>query len=138
MENQDDHKVEFTKAAITIGGKEYELRLTMGFWRMMQEKHEVTRENMEAKLKSDFGKIGAAVIYYGIWFGLRDTKISAETMPVKIEDIEGELEVSAMDAVEQAIINGMTKAEKKMVEIFRKKRQQEVDKLDTEDLNSKK
>lgn len=100
------------KAIVTINGKEYELKFTIGFWKRIKASCEVTEINIEQKLKEDFGTIAPQIILESI--------VGPEKP--SLEEIEESLDRSVLDAIEQAIINGMTKAEREMYEIAIKRR----------------
>lgn len=99
------------RAVLTIAGKEYELRFTIGFWKRMKEL-DVSPRNMETRLQEDFGTIAPKIIL---------ASVVGEEKPT-LSEIEDGLDHSVMDVFEQAIINGMTKAEKEMLELAKKKR----------------
>lgn len=99
------------KALLNLGGKEYEIRFTIGFWKEMK-KIDVNSGNLESRLQEDFGNVAPKVILAGI--------VGAEKP--SIEEIESSLDRSVMDVFEQAAINGMTKAEKEILEIAKKRR----------------
>ena len=103
------------KAIVVINGKEHELKFTIGFWKKIKEACGVTESNIETKLKEDFGVIAPQIIMWGSHYAN-----PAETPT--IADIEAYLDRSVMDAIEQAIINGMTKAEREMLDIAKKQR----------------
>lgn len=116
--------------SVCINGKEYRIRFTIGFWKKIKEAADVTQENLEQKLKEDFGKISSLVIYWGIHYGFNPLP---KESPVTMEQIEGELDRSVIDIIEQAVIEGMTKEEKRILEIVKKKKDDELLKLENSD-----
>ena len=113
-------KEEMEKAIVEIKGKQYELKFTVGFWKKMKEKFKISTDNLDTLIKDDFGNTASSVIYYGIYYGLETRPEKIEDMEVKEVDIENELDRTVIDVIEQAIINGMTKAELKILELARK------------------
>jgi len=118
--------METKKAIINILDKQYELKFTIGFWKKIKEVCEVTSANMQQKLEEDFGNVCSQIIYYGCYYA------NKENCPT-LEDIENNLDRSVCDAIEQALINGMTKAERQLVEIAQKRRDKQVQELIDED-----
>lgn len=101
------------KAIVSICGKDYELRFTIGFWKAIKEQCGITDGiSLESKLKEDFGNIAPIVII---------NSIQSKDKPT-MEDIENSLDRSVMDVIEQAVINGMTKPERQLLEIAKKQR----------------
>ena len=111
------------KALVTINGKEYELRFTIGFWKKIKEAAGVTSINLEKMLQEDFGVIAPQVVMWGIHYS------SPLDVP-SIQDIESQLDRSVLDAIEQAVINGMTKPEKELLELARKQRSTAIKSLE--------
>ncbi len=107
---------------VKINGKEYNLKFTIGFWKKVKESCNVIQENMEARLNEDFGNVASQIIYLGIYYGLQDKPANINEMEVSLNDIENDLDRSALDDIEEALIAGMTEAEKKAVELVRKQR----------------
>lgn len=103
------------KAIVKIGEKEYELKFTIGFWKKIKEVSDVTADNLEEKLREDFGNVATQIVHWGAFYANPGDEPS-------IEDIENSLDRSVMDAIEQAVINGMTKAELELLELAKKKR----------------
>jgi hypothetical protein len=114
------------KAVVNIGDKEYGLKFTIGFWKKIKEACGVDAQNIEKKLQEDFGVIAPQIVLQGIIGEHGQTAV----LP-SIEDIENSLDRSVMDAIEQAIINGMTKAEREMVEIVKKQRAAAIKGIET-------
>lgn len=110
------------KAIVSINNKDYELKFTIGFWKKIKEICDVTSGNMQEKLESDFGNIGSQIIYQGCYFSNKENYPS-------IEEIEDNLDRSCIDAIETALINGMTKAERELVEIAKKRREKQIKEL---------
>lgn len=104
--------MEVQKAAITINGKEHELKLTIGFWRRIKASCGVVPYNIEQRLREDFGTVAPQVILEAI---------VGQNKPA-LEEIEDNLDRSVMDIIEQAIFNGMTGAERQLVEFAEKRR----------------
>lgn len=98
---------------VVINGKSYELKFTIGFWKRIKASCGVDAQNIEKKLQEDFGVIAPQIILESIVGDVKPT----------LADIEESLDRSVMDEFEQAIIDGMTKAEKEMVEIAKKQRE---------------
>lgn len=120
------------KAVLKIKGNEYKLRFTIGFWKRLQDIG-VTQDNFQNRLNEDFSGVASKAVLEGINFG------SNEGLPlVTIEDIENELDRSVVDVIEQAIINGMTKQEKRLVEIAKNKMLGKFEELESEDPTKKK
>jgi len=99
------------KAILNIGGKDYELRFTIGFWKRMKE-FGIDQKNLETKLQEDFGTVAPQVIL---------ASIVGENRPIA-EEIDESLDRSVMDVFEQAVINGMTKAEREVLDLAKKQR----------------
>lgn len=123
-----------SKATVNINGKEYNLKFTVGFWKKIQDQYQVTQANIEQKLRDNFGEIAGAIVYWGIYYGLSE-RVAIGDMPVKLCEIEDQLERSVMDAIEQAIINGMTVAEKEMLNIAKRQREAKIKEI-TEEINN--
>ena len=107
--------MEKTKAIVKIKGKEYELKFTIGFWKKIKEVADVTQDNLEKRLQEDFGEVAIQIVAWGTYYA------NPDFVP-KVEDIEMELDTSVMDVIEQAVINGMTKAQLEMLELAKKQR----------------
>lgn len=107
-------------AKVTIKGREYKVRFTIGFWKKIKQECEVTQENLEAKLKEDFGNISSLIIYWGIQYGINPFPA---TPPVTKDEIECELDRSVMDVIEEAVIDSMTKEEKRIVELVKNEKE---------------
>lgn len=119
-------------STVKINGKNYKLKFTIGFWKKIKEACDVTQGNMESKLTEDFGNVASKIIYYGIYYGLEDKPATANEMPVSMDDIESDLDRSVLDAIEGALIDGMTEAEKKAVELIRKQRDNKYKEIEEE------
>jgi len=126
-------------ANVKVNDKEYNLKFTLGFWESMKSLHEITRNNMEDKLNEDFGKIASDIVLYGIYYGLpRDHRPDdIKLMEVKIGDIKDQISSSVVDFIEATIIEGMTKAEKSMVEKLTKIRDKKIAEFTEDDLTDK-
>ena len=107
--------MEKTKAIVKIKDRQYELKFTIGFWKKIKEVADVTQDNLEKRLQEDFGEIAIQIVAWGTYYA------NPESVP-KVEDIEMELDTSVMDVIEQAVINGMTKAQLEMLELAKKQR----------------
>lgn len=107
--------VERKPAVVKIKGVEYDLKFTIGFWKKMKEVADVTAGNLEKRVEEDFSTVASNMIHYGILYGNN----SGKEVP-SVEAIEQELSRDVLDVIEQAIINGMTKAEFRLVELARK------------------
>lgn len=105
------------EAILTIGGKEYVLKFTIGFWKRIKESCDIDQRNMETKLQENFGIVAPQIILESI---VGDHK-------PELKEIESELDRSVLDIFEQAVINGMTKAEKEMLEIAKKQRAKTIE-----------
>ena len=99
------------KALVKIGGKEYELRFTIGFWKRAKE-FNVDNRNIEARLQEDFGTVATQINEASIVGSMRPT----------LEEIEEDLDRSVIDVFEKAIINSMTKAERELLDLANQKR----------------
>jgi len=119
------------KAIVKINEKEFEIKFTLGFWKKVQEACDVTQPNLEEKLNENFGLIASSIIYYGIWYGINPRISTPDEMPVTMDDIEQNLDKSVVDVIEAAVINGMSKQEKRLVDLARKK--QEADFVNAEE-----
>lgn len=126
--------MERLKAEITISGKVYPLKFTVGFWKQLKQL-DVSQGTIEKRLQEDFGTVATEVIYQGIKYGIGQK--DSDTMPVTKEEIEGQLERNVMDAIEEALINGMTKAEQEIVQLAKQEQKKKLDAL-TEELSGKK
>jgi len=107
--------MEKTRAIVKIKDKEYELKFTIGFWKKIKEVADVTQDNLEKRLQEDFGEVAIQIVAWGTYYA------NPGSVP-KVEDIEMELDTSVMDVIEQAVINGMTKAQLEMLELAKKQR----------------
>ena len=94
---------------INIAGKEYQVKFTIGFWRRVNEELGIDNRNFDTKISEDFAGMAPKVLLAGI---------VGENKPT-IKEIEDGLDRSIMDVFEEAMIEGMTKAEKKLVEAVR-------------------
>ena len=123
------------KAIVKIGEKSYELKFTIGFWKKLKEVCDLTVDNLETKLNEDFANVAAQIVHWGSHYSNKDNVAS-------IDDIEENLDRSVLDVIEQALINGMTKAELEMLELAKKKREAGIkeisDSIDGKDDGSKK
>jgi len=126
------------KAIVKINGKEFEIKFTLGFWKKMQSALDVTQPNLEEKLNENFGLIASSIIYYGIWYGINPRISTPEEMPVTMEDIEQNLDKSVVDVIEIAVINGMSKQEKRLVDLARKKQEADFKAVEEEVESGKK
>lgn len=122
--------MEEAKALVTIKGKEYKIRFTIGFWKEMQENFEITQANIESKLQETFALAGDVVLC-GIKYGMPADFV----IDITLEDILRELDHSISDVIEAAIINNMTKAEKRAVDIIKKAQEKKMKEI--EDGNDK-
>lgn len=107
-------------ALVTIAGKEYELKFTIGFWKKIKADGGITDSNFGDMLKEDFPTVAPKMIIEGI----RATGVE----PPELSVIESDLDKSCVDIIEQAYINGMTSAEfelLKSVSIQREKKLKE-------------
>ena len=127
-------ELKMEKAIVRISDKEYNLKFTVGFWRNVKEKCEITRNNLESKLNDNFGVNATEIVFYGVLYGLGTTE---SEMPITRKEIEEQLDYSLSDAIEQAIINGSTKAEKRLIDIARLKVENQMSELE-EEIPSKK
>lgn len=93
-------------AKVTVNGKEYQVKFTIGFWRRVKEDLGIDNRNFDTKISEDFAGMAPKVLLAGI---------VGENKPT-IKEIEDDLDRSIMDVFEDAMIEGMTKAEKKLVE----------------------
>ena len=116
------------KAILKVNGKDYELKFTLGFWRKIKEACGVTNTNLEAKINEDFGTVVPLIIL---------NSIQGEEIPT-LQEIEDCLDRSVIDVIEQALINGMTKAEKELLEIVKKKRTEAIDKMMVDEVDTSK
>lgn len=113
------------KAIITIKGKEYRLRFTIGFWKEIKDKCGLVYEEIEKKLSEDFGNVASEMIFLGVKYG-GDLK---EENEITYQDIENNLDRSAIDVIEQAIIDGMSASEKEILELAKQKRNNDLKQL---------
>lgn len=126
--------MENKQAVVKINGHDYKIRFTIGFWKEIKEVCGITKANLDSKLKDEFGTCAAHVVSLGIKWGNNEGII----IPT-LKDIESELDSSVADVIEQAIINGMTKAEKEMLDIAVKQRNAKIKEISDEiDEGSKK
>lgn len=109
------------KAVITINSKEYELKFTIGFWKRAKE-FNVDSRNIEQRLQEDFGTVATQII---------EASIVGIDRP-SVADIESSLDRSVIDVFEQAIINGMTKAEREVYDLAKKRRDAAIKGLEAE------
>jgi hypothetical protein len=117
---------------VKIKGKEYRLKFTIGFWKKIKEDCGVIQENMEKRLNEDFGNVASKIVYYGIYYGLPNKPENINEMEVSLNDIESDLDRSVVDDIEQALIDGMTEAEKRAVELVKKKRDKQYADIEKE------
>ncbi|MCA9405050.1 MAG: hypothetical protein KC684_00800 [Candidatus Omnitrophica bacterium] len=123
---------EQNNAILKIKGKEYRLKLTVGFWKQVKELCDVTQENLQSRIEEDFGNVMPKLLRVAIYWGLTDKPDSFDELPVTERDIEEELDQSCVDVLEEAIVNGMTKAQKKVLELAKKKQDVEYANLEEE------
>ncbi len=114
--------MEEVKAVVTIKGQEYNLKATIGFWKKVKEQCGVTSENMLAKIKDDEGSIIPWLVMWMAYYGMENKPESIEKMPFTVKDIEEEISRSVLSAIEQAVIDGMTKEEKRILDLVKLKR----------------
>lgn len=127
------------KASITVKGVEYDLRLTVGFWKQAKELCGVNQENLLVKINSEFGDIMPKLLRIAAYWGMKEKPENGlEGMPFSIEDIENELDQSCMDAFEQAVFNGMTNAQKRVLELAKKKVEKDYEEAEAEIAGGKK
>lgn len=107
------------KTVIVIKGVEYRVKFTTGFWRRVKERYEVTEKNIETKIQEDFGTLAPKILL---------ESIVGNEKP-DILDIENETDRTLLDVFEAAIIEGMTVAERELVEIAKKRRTTALNKL---------
>lgn len=127
----EDIKLEVKRAFVVINSKEYELKFTVGFWKEIKSSCQVNQENLEKKLQEDFAKIATQILLISHKYALPINAVSDLTE----ESIERELDRSVLDVIEQAYINGMTKQERELAEIFKNKAAKGLKKLNEEDLS---
>lgn len=109
-------------ALVFINGKQYELKFTIGFWKKLKSEHGIMESNFDEKLKEDFPTNAPVVVQEGIM-------ASGSSDIPSIEDIDRYLDKSVMDVIEQAYINGMTKAELELVATVQAKRERSLKKI---------
>lgn len=115
--------IENQKALVTIKNKQYELKFTIGFWKEIFDCCGVSRDNLQEKLNDSFAPIAIKIVQLGVKYSLpQDTQLDFSE-----QDIEYSLDASVLDVIEQAVLNGMTKAEKEMVDLIRKQRQSKIE-----------
>ena len=120
--------IENKKAILVINQKEYEIKFTIGFWKEIQAECGVTRENLEKKLNESFATVATKMVMLGIKYAL-----SQEQNPeITEKDIEYSLDASIVDVFEQAMINGMTLAEKKLLKAVQEKQDKQFKELTEE------
>jgi len=100
------------KALLIINGKEYELKFTIGFWKRVKESCGVTDKNIEQRLAEDFGTVATHIIL---------DSIIGQDKP-SVAEIESAVDRTVMDVFEQALINGMTKAERELYDLAMRRR----------------
>lgn len=105
-------------ATLKVGGKEYELKFTIGFWKKIKAEHGITEADFDAKLKEDFPTVAPIIVIEGI-------RASGSVVP-SVDEIESELDKSVLDVIEQAYINGMTRAEQELVKSVQAKRERSL------------
>lgn len=125
------------KAIVKIKGKDYRLKFTIGFWKKIQELYGIKKSELDVAINENFGDTVTKVVYWGIYYGLDKRPSSQEDMPFKIEDLD-DLSPAVLDAIEEAVIDGMTKAEKEMVDKVKKFQGEKIDDLIKEQQSSKK
>jgi len=123
------------KATVKISGNEYDLRFTVGFWKKLKAHAGLTQQNLEKELNDDFGFIATEMVFWGILYGCGKDEASA---PVTRQEIEAQLDHSVVDVIEQAVLNGMTKAEKRVVEIMKKQADKKLSEIEDKLGDSKK
>lgn len=109
------------KAEITINGKNYELKYTMANLRDLKADCGVTMDNFAKKQAEDLPETLTKMIFYGI------SKDERQQNGLTSELIADIIELSAMDVIEQAISNGMSKKQKDAVTEAKKKSEKESD-----------
>ncbi len=117
-------KIKFNKV-------EYTLKFTLGFWEKVKADVNVTQDTIENRLKEDFGTVASAVIFYGIMYGLpkEDRTKILEDQNINIETLKEELDGTVIDAIEEAVIEGMSKVQKEMVAIAKQRQQDDLQKM---------
>lgn len=108
--------MEIKKAVISIGGKDYELKFTIGFWRKIKEECDIDNKNLSDKLANNFVEVASKIILASIVGQERPT----------VEAIESSLDMSVKDVFEQATFNGMTKVEREIIEAVEKERSKKI------------
>lgn len=110
---------------INIAGKEYQIKLTIGFWRRVKEELGIDNRNIETKIVDDFGVVAPKVILAAI---VGSDKPS-------VQDIEDSLDRSIMDKIEDALIEGMTKSERDLVEAVKIRQRSTLEKISRENIS---
>ena len=127
-------------AKIKINNKNHNMKFSLAFWETMKTEYDLTQSNFDEKLEKEFGKFAALVVYFGIYYGLpaSNRPESVEKMSVSLDDIKDELDMSVLDVIEETYIEGMTKAQKDLVEKAKKLKEQELDRLTGQAISKKK
>ena len=97
------------------------MRFSLGFWEKMKE-FDITQMNIQDKLNDDYTKNALLIVLYGIYYGtpLETRPASVDQMEINVVDIKESLDPSVIDAIEETFIEGMSKAQKKLVEQAKK------------------
>lgn len=101
-------------AVLNINGKEYELKFTIGFWKKIKADDGITESNLDARIKDDFPTVAPKIVIEGIR--------ASGAVPPTVEEVEEALDRTVLDVIEQAYMNGMTKAEIELFESVTEKR----------------
>lgn len=125
-------------AKITVNGKEFNMRFTLGFWERVKSAVDVDQSNLEKRLNDDFGVVAANIVYFGIYYGLPlDQRGKIEEAVPSLEVIKNELDQSVVTVIEETFIEGMTKGQKELVEKVREIQKNRVDQAIEESLKKK-
>lgn len=118
---------------IKVKDVEYNLKFSVGFWESVQNQIGVTMENMQEKLNENFGKNAAVIVFEGIYWAEKsmDSTFKRTDMKLVLDDIKADLDASVVDVFEEALVDSMTKAQKKIHEKMLKAQEDALESLNT-------
>lgn len=105
---------------IKIRNADYPFALSLGFWRQIKQEYGVIPENFQQRLNDEYGELLPKVVMLGIRWGIAKLEVATPSgtnlVEPSLEDIEAVCDASVGDIIEQALIETMTKDQKRMHE----------------------